>query len=194
MTSCIHTRLIDHAVRHCAAAGLAALLYLAGGALPAAAQSPVKLADQPIFGTADVPGNLALTLSVEFPDGHQRGQPRQLRRRQHLLGLFRSGEVLHLHLQLRPTPSSSYFQPANFATGTYFHKCSGQWSGNFMNWASMQTIDPFRWALSGGYRSVDTVSQTILEKAYGSAQGSAGGNFKLLEALCKDRRIRCRVR
>jgi type IV pilus assembly protein PilY1 len=36
----------------------------------------------------------------------------------------------------------------------------------------MQTIDPFRWALTGGYRSTDTATETILEKAYASNQGS----------------------
>src|SRR5581483_173678 len=70
------------------------------------------------------------------------------------------------------TPSSSYFQASAFATGTNLHSCSGAWSGNFMNWATMQTIDPFRWALTGGYRSVDTTSQTILEKAWGSSDGN----------------------
>lgn len=34
------------------------------GAAPATA---VTLADQPVFASADVPGNLALTLSVEYP-------------------------------------------------------------------------------------------------------------------------------
>src|SRR5690606_1763932 len=28
----------------------------------------------------------------------------------------------------------------------------GLWSGNFLNWASMQAIDTFRLALTGGYR------------------------------------------
>jgi type IV pilus assembly protein PilY1 len=42
-----------------------------------------------------------------------------------------------------------------------------------MNWATMQTIDPFRWALTGGYRSVDstTYPQTILEKAWAANEG-----------------------
>ena len=46
-----------------------------------------------------------------------------------------------------------------------------KWSGNFLNWATMQTIDPFRWALTGGYRVVDTASATILEKAWGVQPG-----------------------
>src|SRR5690606_27556942 len=40
-----------------------------------------------------------------------------------------------------------------------------QWSGNYMNWAATQTIDPFRSALTGGYRVVDTPTETVVEKA-----------------------------
>jgi type IV pilus assembly protein PilY1 len=50
--------------------------------------------------------------------------------------------------------------------------CSGKWSGNFLNWATMQTIDPYRWALTGGYRTTDTAATTIIEKAYATGQGT----------------------
>jgi type IV pilus assembly protein PilY1 len=75
---------------------------------------------------------------------------------------------------------SSYFQPYAFGAGTNSHSCSNLWSGNFMNWATMQTIDPFRWVLTGGYRSSDndasTYPQTVLEKAWGASQGGTN-NF-----------------
>ena len=45
------------------------------------------------------------------------------------------------------------------------------WSGNYLNWALTQTIDPFRSALSGGYRAVDKTNITILEKAWATGQG-----------------------
>ena len=45
------------------------------------------------------------------------------------------------------------------------HQCSGKWSGNLLNWATMTAIDEFRWALTGGRRVVDTVSETVLERA-----------------------------
>jgi len=41
-----------------------------------------------------------------------------------------------------------------------------EWSGNFLNWATMTRIDLVRHALYGGYRSTDTVTQTILERSY----------------------------
>ncbi len=40
------------------------------------------------------------------------------------------------------------------------------WSGNFLNWATMTRIDVVRKVLFGGFRSVDTVSTTVLERSY----------------------------
>ena len=40
----------------------------------------------------------------------------------------------------------------------------------------MQTVDPFRWALTGGYRVTDSATVTIIEKAHASGQGGTG-NF-----------------
>ena len=162
------------AARHAVAAALAALLGLAFGTLTSA--QTTNLADQPIAAGANIPGNLALTLSVEFPTAISVANIGSYADTSTYLGYFDPLKCYTYNYN-STTPSSSYFQPAALATGTYRHTCSGQWSGNFMNWATMQTIDPFRWALSGGYRSVDTTTQTILEKAWGSAQGSAGSNF-----------------
>ena len=44
--------------------------------------------------------------------------------------------------------------------------CSGRFSGNFLNWATMTSIDAFRFAMTGGMRRVDTTSETVLERAY----------------------------
>ena len=156
-----------------AAVGTAAIVsaYLAAG--PAAATT---LADQPIFSTANVPGNLALALSVEFPTAISVANIGNYADASTYLGYFDPLKC-YTYTYNAVTPASSYFQPASLSTGANQHTCSGQWSGNFMNWVSMQTIDPFRWALTGGYRSVDTTSTTILEKAWGATQGSAAGNF-----------------
>lgn len=45
--------------------------------------------------------------------------------------------------------------------------CSGnEWSGNFLNWLTMTRADIVRMVLYGGYRSTDTPTETILERAY----------------------------
>lgn len=65
--------------------------------------------------------------------------------------------------------SSNWYSPRNQATGTNNHHCNnsasdGDWSGNFLNWATMTRIDVLRKALYGGKRIVDTSSQTVLER------------------------------
>lgn len=65
--------------------------------------------------------------------------------------------------------SGNYFEPKNAASGTHSHHCNnsssdGDWSGNFMNWATMTRIDVLRKALYGGKRIIDTTSQTVLER------------------------------
>ncbi len=59
--------------------------------------------------------------------------------------------------------SSDYFEPVG-ATNA-LHECSGQWSGNFLNWATMTAIDEFIWTMTGGNRVVDTKSLTIIKRA-----------------------------
>lgn len=39
-----------------------------------------------------------------------------------------------------------------------------------LNWATTQTIDSFRYALTGGYRVKDTTTETWLEKAHNDGQ------------------------
>ena len=63
------------------------------------------------------------------------------------------------------------YVPAALATGTNSHYCSGQWSGNFLNWASMTRMDSVRKLLYGGMRAngpnpADTSTLTVLERQY----------------------------
>jgi type IV pilus assembly protein PilY1 len=43
---------------------------------------------------------------------------------------------------------------------------TGEWSGNFLNWASMTRMDSIRKILYGGLRSTDTAADTVLERAF----------------------------
>jgi type IV pilus assembly protein PilY1 len=155
------------------------LTLLLGLVCMAPSQAQTNLADKPIAAGADVPGNLALDLSVEFPTAISIANLGNYADATQYVGYFDPAKC-YTYQYNAVTPASSYFDPTSIGAGTNGHDCSGtagQWSGNFLNWASMQTIDPFRWALTGGYRSVDTTTQTILEKAWGSGQGSAASNF-----------------
>lgn len=68
--------------------------------------------------------------------------------------------------------ASSQFKAAAIATGASDangkknHKCNGSnWSGNFLNWVAMSRLDVVRFVLAGGYRSTDTSTATVLERA-----------------------------
>lgn len=140
----------------------------------ASIQAQVSLADQPVFTSVSVPGNLALALSVEFPTAVSVAHPnRTYSAANTYLGYFDPAKC-YQYRYVSDTSSDNYFYPTSLTTT---HQCSGAWSGNFLNWASMQTIDPFRWALTGGYRVTDTTSLTVLEKAWSPTNQGSQTNF-----------------
>ncbi|WP_041523972.1 pilus assembly protein [Gilvimarinus agarilyticus] len=61
------------------------------------------------------------------------------------------------------THSAGVFRPSGPASN---HYCTNQWSGNFLNWATMTRMDTVRKILYGGMRSSDSSSETILERAF----------------------------
>ncbi len=163
--------------------GLAATwrpLLLAGTALCwtlGASQAVADVSQTPLLlGGGNVPGNLALVPSVEHPTVISVANLGEYINTTTYTGYFDSGKCYKFISEAFTHP---YFGSVTTASGGgYFtpmtemntaRDCSGnseaKWSGNYLNWATTQTIDPFRKALTGGYRVVDTSSMTILEKA-----------------------------
>lgn len=71
----------------------------------------------------------------------------------------------------RRNDNAGLFQPAANAiadTGNRNFRCAtaDHWSGNWLNWATTSRIDALRVVLYGGYREVDTATQTILRRSY----------------------------
>lgn len=68
------------------------------------------------------------------------------------------------------TSANNRFEPSGLVTTG--HQCSGAWSGNFMNWATMTRMDILRKTFYGGYRSTDTATsgstngETVLERHF----------------------------
>ena len=62
--------------------------------------------------------------------------------------------------------NSGLFSPADTTTDGKCAGKSGRWSGNFLNYVTTSRIDALRGVLYGGYRDVDTASQTVLRRAY----------------------------
>ncbi|WP_417660102.1 pilus assembly protein [Pseudidiomarina sp.] len=128
-------------------------------------QSPLLL------GGGSVPGNLALVPSVEWPTVLSVANTGNYSPQNTYIGYFNSNKC-YIYDQ-----GNQWFEPNSDATS---HTCSGskQWSGNFLNWAATPTIDPFRSALTGGYRYRDTSTETVLQKARHSGQSSAGNRME----------------
>lgn len=149
-------------------AGFMLSLCIAAAASPAHAdisQTPLLL------GGGSVPGNLALVPSVEWPTVLSVANTGSYIPLTTYVGYFNSDKC-YIYDQ-----SNEWFEPNSGASN---RTCSGskQWSGNFLNWAATPTIDPFRSALTGGYRYLDTETQTVLQKARHSGQSSAGNRME----------------
>lgn len=136
--------------------------------------TPISLADQPVFNSVPVPGNLALALSVEYPTASTPSYKNSYSTSITYLGYFDPNKCYRYSAAAADDPApatTSYF----YADGAASSKaCSGslQWSGNYLNWASMQSLDTFRWVLTGGNRVVETLTETRLQKTYFGNQGT----------------------
>lgn len=139
-------------------------------------QSPLLL------GGGSVPGNLVLVPSVEFPTVISVANLGAYDNGTIYTGYFDSDKCYDYIAEgfthekfgyISGEDGGGYFTPVSWMSGTGGSRsCGNRWSGNYLNWATTQTIDPFRKALTGGYRSVDTVNQTILEKATRAGRNS----------------------
>ena len=58
--------------------------------------------------------------------------------------------------------SGGVFTPTSVTTTK---KCSGGWSGDFLNYLTTSRVDALRRVLYGGYRSTDSTTETILERS-----------------------------
>lgn len=122
----------------------------------------VEIAQSPLYVGSDVPGNLALVPSVEYPTIISQANIGEYSTTRRYSGYF-SPDKCYAY-SYSTTETERHFYPVAVATS---FACTGakQWSGNYLNWAATQTIDPFRLALTGGYRVKDTPTETWLEKA-----------------------------
>ncbi len=58
------------------------------------------------------------------------------------------------------------YVPAAVGGGLNLKQCSGNWSGDFLNYVTTSRMDALRRVLDGGKRSTDTAIDTILERSY----------------------------
>ena len=157
----LHRLYLDRALLACVATSL-----VIG---QAAAQT--TLSDTPVYSTSNVPANLMLALSVEYPTGTVGAYTNasSYAPSTTYLGYFDPTKCYDYN----NNTGAGYFMPIN----TSGPACSGHWSGNMLNWALMTSLDEFRQALTGGNRIVDTSSTTVLERSNLNAIQSSTSNF-----------------
>ncbi|MEF9995728.1 MAG: PilC/PilY family type IV pilus protein [Burkholderiaceae bacterium] len=145
------------------------LLSLAACALAptfALAAPALDLATEPLLGQRPVHPNVILDISVEFPTV---GAAFRGKGNNNKVGNYFPAETyigyFNPELCYTYNTAKQYFVSKRVAN---HHACggSGEFSGNFMNWAGMSAIDTFRLTLTGGRRVVDTASTTVLERAW----------------------------
>lgn len=66
----------------------------------------------------------------------------------------------------------AYFYPTSITTT---RTCPGSWSGNFLNYLTTARLDAIRKVLYGGFRSIDTASETVLQRTYIPQDGHSWG-------------------
>ncbi|MEX0708819.1 MAG: PilC/PilY family type IV pilus protein [Woeseia sp.] len=146
------------------------VLAAAAWMLLAGAPAHAEVAQSPLYlGGGNVPGNLTLVPSVEYPTILSVANLGRYDSDNSYAGYFDPNKCYNYHYS--NTESQRHFYPVGQAVA---RQCAGQWSGNFMNWAATQTIDPFRSVLTGGLRVVDNPGETWLEKARHTGQDGTG--------------------
>lgn len=134
----------------------------------------VFIDQRPLIAAESVSGNLVLTPSVEWPTINSVANLGAYATAANYAGYFDSRKCYSY--QFSTVEAERHFFPVGWNTNgaCTSSDTSLRWSGHFLNWALTQTIDPFRKALTGGLRVVDTTSETWLEKARHDGQGGAG--------------------
>ena len=133
-----------------------------------------------VLGSNNDPGNLFLVPSLEFPTMNYVANPGSFDKTNEYVGYFNSTNCYVY--QNDSDDALDHWEPTSKASSM---TCSGddEWSGNFLNWAATQNIDPFRLALMGGYRYKDQPEETWLQKAKHDGQGQ---NFQYPDRTIND--------
>jgi type IV pilus assembly protein PilY1 len=155
------------------------LALVISGTSPAFAQLHIAQSPPDIGGSA--PPNMMLALSVEFPTGVEMGyRDAAYNASKRYIGYFDPEGCYSYSAGNLPATPLTGKRTADSAKKEYFYKsgvtnnhaCSGSFSGNFMNWATMQALDEFRLVMSGGDRVIDEQGMTVIQKTRHTGQSS----------------------
>lgn len=132
--------------------------------------SDIPIAQMPLVASGGAPDNLVILPSVEYPTINSVANISNTYNINESYSGYFDSEKCYKYRYSYYEPDR-HFYPVRWTNN---HRCGRyrEWSGNFLNWATTQTIDPFRSTMTGGYRVVDTATETWLEKARHSGQGA----------------------
>lgn len=157
----------------------ATALLVASAVFSSANSAPLALQDVPLYLLSRADPNVLINMSVETPMGgaaytDQAGVPTSACAGRTTVGTNSVGacySAAYAYIgYFNPNKCYTYvgaqFNPT--ATAAVNHACTGAWSGNFLNWASMTAIDMFIMTMTGGNRIVDTIggtAETVVRRA-----------------------------
>lgn len=136
-----------------------------------------NLSNVPIYTASKVDPNILINLSVEGPmGGAAYNDQNDIADGGSCYGRTTSLDLGHCYTPTKVyigyfdpdkcyTYQNTRFEPTSGTTDSAKHTCSGNYSGNFMNWATMTAMDSFIYTMTGGNRVVDTTSLTVVERA-----------------------------
>lgn len=171
----------------------------------------VPISNKPLTGVTIAHGpNITLTPSVEHPtagaaysdnsfmfDGYPTlriSQQNQWKTR--YLGYFDNTKCYKFY-DYNSNADNGYFAVSSVATTDSYGRvglCSGndeEYSGNFLNWATMSALDIFRYTLTGGnrargignspanYQAGDSPTETFLRRAYVNTSTNGANQYRL---------------
>lgn len=146
--------------------------FLISFPLISSAQAGVNLSQFPLITAGGAADHLVLVPSVEWPTVNSIANIGSFSLSEEYGGYFDLNKCYKY--QYNATDETQrHFYPVSFTVTKTCNDSNQEWSGNYLNWAATQTIDPFRSALTGGYRVKDTITETWLEKARSDGNGGA---------------------
>lgn len=178
-----------HSHRTLALSLLTALTFVGGlsAPQPAAAQA-LSIAQSPLFNTFQVPPLNMLVVGRDHKLYYEAYNDTSDLNGDGVLDVGYKPNTIdyygYFNSRICYTHDGDKFLPAGTGSGTNGKQCSGQWSGDFLNYLATSRMDALRKVLYGGLRSTDTATETVLEAAYITQDGHSWG--KEYQSVARD--------
>ena len=168
---------------------LTALTFVAGLASPQAATAQsLPIAQSPLFNTFQVPPLNMLVVGRDHKLYYEAYNDTSDLNGDGVLDVGYKPNTIEYYGYFNSRVCYSHdgdkFLPAGVGSGANGKQCSGQWSGDFLNYLATSRMDALRKVLYGGLRSTDTASETVLQSAYITQDGHSWG--KEYQSVARD--------